>query len=178
MGLPIHRAPGEDRGTDVVAETLFVQLEIRLPGFRSILIASADQQTQTLGLSTALTRVMIRAGGTARLVTIAPASRHTARSNDAASKPLDREDIAIEQWTLESSGSTEAARARLVSFAGRTVVCSASLSSEPLALLAASQADGVVVAVRVGKTGRADVERVRAMLDDVGATIIGAVTLS
>lgn len=120
---------------------------------------------------------MIEAGGSARLVTIAPSPRDTARSDETGSTLLDGEDIPMEQWTLKSSGSTEAARARLHDFSGRTVICSRSLSREPLALLAASQVDGVVVAVRVGKTGRADVESARAMLDDVGATIIGAVTL-
>jgi len=177
VGIPIHRAPRENPDSEVVAETLFVQLEIRLPGFRTILVTSADGQTQPLGLSFALTRVMIEAGGSARLVTIAPSSRDTTHSDERGSTLLDGQDIPTEQWTLKSSGSTEAARTRLRDFAGRTVICSRSLSKEPLALLAASQVDGVVVAVRVGKTVRADVESTRAMLDDVGATIIGAVTL-
>lgn len=176
-GLPIRRSPRDDRHTEVVAETLFIQLEIRLPGFRSVLITSADGQTQPLGLSIALTRIMIEAGGSARLVTIAPSSRDRTRSDETGRTFFDGEDIPLEQWTLISSGSTEAARARLHNFSGRTVICTRSLSREPIALLAASQVDGVVVAVRVGKTVRAEVESTRAMLDDVGATIIGAVTL-
>ena len=176
-GLPIHRALRENPDSEVIAETLFVQLEIRLPGFRSILITSADGQAQPFGLSIALTRVMIEAGGSARLVTIAPSSRDTTRSDETNSTLFGGEDIPTEQWTLKSSGSTEAARMRLHDFSGRTLICTRSLSTEPLALLAASQVDGVVVAVRVRKTVRADVESTRAMLDDVGATIIGAVTL-
>ena len=72
-------------------------------------------------------------------------------------------------------GRIELLRSTLSPYHGLTVVAARGLLDSPVALLTASIVDAVIVVVQRGRTGRADLDRVRRDVERAGGRIAGSV---